>query len=317
VYLLTKGAIIFWRFSEHRALANKILDAAKRDLFYAKEKRIAQVGRALRPVFWLVRVTLPREARRIEKAIERCTRLAHQQEIRRVTRDEVRRAYQEWKRDFVAKPIAELKRQAADLERPTQLKDRPRVEAAQKKLRIDDLGRATAAYRRGYEALARLQPENAAKLRPWVGKEEQLVGQVLAQARGENVSLSKDEYTAAVKAGRIGNLLELEKNQKALRVPAALETERPQLERLAARLHSLGAGSPFTTDSLRAVAPSQVRAALKVARDQGLLNDGPAWTLKASVARTFSQDLSREFARGQELERTLEDSLLKKRPDKP
>jgi hypothetical protein len=81
-------------------------------------------------------------------------------------------------------------------------------------------------------------------------------------------------------------------------------------------MQALGAGSPFTADSLRAVAPSQVRDALKVARDQGLLDDGPAWTFKASVARTFSQDVSREFARSQQMERSLEDSLLKKRPDK-
>jgi hypothetical protein len=114
--------LLFWRFSENKALAQKLLKTAERDLFYAKEKRIAQVGWALRPVFWMVRVAMPRQARRLSKACERCIRLAQQQESRQAGRDAVRQAYLEWRRDYVDKPLAELHRKADEVERQAQKK---------------------------------------------------------------------------------------------------------------------------------------------------------------------------------------------------
>ena len=83
------------RGSPHPALpgqqapGREIQRAARIDLFYAKEKRLAQLGRLFQPVFWASRIVLPRETRRLEKAISRCAELTARQEVDAVYREQV------------------------------------------------------------------------------------------------------------------------------------------------------------------------------------------------------------------------------------
>jgi hypothetical protein len=127
IYLISSGIIKFWKFSEKRALALRLKRIAERDLFYAKERRIAQVGRALRPVLWIARVAMPREVRRLEMAIYRCARLAQRQAIYREEKQAITTAYQNWREQFIKKPLDELKRQSGALSLPTQEEGRGRL----------------------------------------------------------------------------------------------------------------------------------------------------------------------------------------------
>jgi hypothetical protein len=55
--------------------------------------------------------------------------------------------------------------------------------------------------------------------------------------------------------------------------------------------------TPLTPQNLSALSAAQMGAHLAVARKVGLLDDGPAWTLKAAAARTFVQDVGRQLER--------------------
>ena len=306
VYLLTTGVLLFWRFSENKALAQKLLKTAERDLFYAKEKRIAQVGWALRPVFWMVRVAMPRQARRLSKACERCIRLAQQQESRQAGRDAVRQAYLEWRRDYVDKPLAELHRKADEIERQAQKKQ------ASPPLSETDLTRALTTYRRGVEVLNQLRPNEAAHLRSWKGADVDLVAQVVRSARGEKTDLAKQQYDAAVKAGRIGHLLEREATATPLRIPDAFAAQREQLQRLSARMQAFGLKPPFAPSDLGALSPSQLKTNLGIAKRAGLLEDGPDWTLKAAAAREVLGEISLHTDRARQVDQHLHQNLTKK-----
>jgi hypothetical protein len=51
------------QYTRHKKIAAAIRAGASRDLFYAKERRLAEVGRMLRPMFWATREHRRRERR--------------------------------------------------------------------------------------------------------------------------------------------------------------------------------------------------------------------------------------------------------------
>jgi hypothetical protein len=299
IYIVSTGVVQFWKLRDKLALARQLKKTAERDLWMAKEKRLAQVGRALRPVIWLVRVAMPRQARRLDQAVTRCTRLAYQQQIRRAGRAEIQKAYDQWRSDFIQKPLAALKRQGQELRSPKQEQGRERLDKLRDQVQAPDLPTALATLLRGYKACLEL-PEKAAlgeTLRPWLGKEDQLVDQVFRQAKGEPSTLTSDEYDAAVKCGRVGNLLESADKARPIRLPDGLGEQSKDLHLLSARLRSLGWRDVVTTENLRSFSTTQVREQVIAARKVGLLDDGPAWTFKAAAARTFAQEVLRNLDR--------------------
>jgi hypothetical protein len=149
-------------------------------------------------------------------------------------------------------------------------------------------------------------------LQPWIGKEEDLVAQVYRQARGEASSLTADEYAAALRVGRVGRTLNAAQTAPPLRVPNAFIAQKVELERLSARIHGLGLRSPLTPANLATLSLAQVRNQLQAARKAGLLDDGPGWTLKGQAARSFIQDMGRQLEQSRQVERRLEDQLIKK-----
>ena len=313
LYLLSSGVLQFWRFREKRELAAHIKKAAERDLFFAKERRLAQVGRALRPVMWLARVTLPREARRLDLAIARCYRLAQQQQIRRAGRAEIQRAYEQWREDFIKRPLAQLRKESQALARPGQQPDRARLEKARHQVRPPDAETAVALFRRGYDALVALgekEDKTLKTLQPWLGKETQLVEQVLRKAKGEASPLTAAEYAAAVRAGRMGNLLASAEKSRPIDVPDCFAQHKVDLERLSARLQTFGLRNPVTPSNLSALSPAQLRNQLQAARKAGLLDDGAGWTFKGQAARGFVQEMGREIEQSRSAEHRLEDRLI-------
>jgi hypothetical protein len=292
--------IQFWRLGEKLALARYIKKVAERDLFFAKEKRLAQVGRVLRPVIWLVRVAMPREARRLDQAVTRCARLAYQQQLRRAGREAIQNAYTRWRLEHIEKPITEIKKQARVPQRPEQQELRPRLEAAQRKIALPGVSSAVVIFQRGFEATLSLGPKEKKtidQLRSWAGREVELVEQVHRESKGEPSSLKPDEYAAAVRVGRVGNLLHMEAASKPPHIPPPLSDHKPDIERLAARLAAFRMPTPLTPQNLSALSAAQMGAHLAVARKVGLLDAGPAWTLKAAAARTFVQDVGRQLER--------------------
>ena len=300
IYLITSGVIQFWKFSEKRALAAKLMKIAERDLFFAKEKRLAQVARALRPVIWLVRIAMPQDARRLEQAMLRCSRLAQLQRVRQAGRAAVQQAYEAWRADFIKKPLADLKQQREELRRPEQQAGRERLEQGRVKIRAPEVVSAAVLLRRGRDAcsiLGQKEAKTTEVLRVWRGREEELVEQVFRRAKGEPSALSKEEYEAAVRCGQVGRVLELEGNAKPVRVPEAFAAQKKDIERLSARLQSLGLRDVLTPTGLGALSPAGLRRQLDVARKARLLDEGPAWTFKAAAARQLAQDMTKEFER--------------------
>jgi hypothetical protein len=281
VYLLVSGAVHL-RLGESKRIADRLIKTAERDLFHAKEKRLAQLASGLRPIFWAVKVAMPRDARRLEKAVEQCSRLAYAQEIRRIEREEIRRAYLDWRKAFL---------------------DRPAPGARE-------------LYEKGYAALDRLARPEAALLRRWSGHEDDLVRAVYATARGSKTdaanSLTPDEYQAAVRAGQVGRLLVREKDAPGLEVAAGVDGNA-DLQRLHRRLHAFDIQSPLAPDRLATLAPTELRESLAAFRKAGLLDDGPAWTLKTGAARSLTPELARTLDRALDADHLLTDALLKRR----
>jgi len=311
IYLLSSGIVEPWKLGGKLDLAAQLKRVAERDLFFAKEKRLAQLGRDLRPVIWLVRVAMPKEARRLDLAIVRCARLAQVQQLRKAEREQIRKAYDRWYADFIKKPLADLKKENKDLARPPQQAARPTLEKAKAALRPEDASAAVAVFRRGYAALADGNSKaDLAILQPWLGKEDQLVAEVYARTKGEPSSLDADQYAAAIRVGRVGQLLAAAEAAPQIEVSDAFADQKPELDRLAGRLHALGIRHPLSTTNLTALAPVELRQQLDKARGAGLLSDGADWTRNAASARSFTQQLTREIDEAKSVERFLEDRLI-------
>jgi hypothetical protein len=254
---------------------------------------------------------MPKEARRLDLAVVRCARLAHLQQLRKAEREHIKRAYDRWHADFIKKPLADLNRESKDLARPPQQAARPLLEKAKAAIRLEDRSAAVEVFRRGYAALSyENSKEDLATLQPWVGKEEQLIAEVYAQSKGEPSSLDKDQYAAAVRVGRIGQLLTAAEAAPEIDVPHAFADEKPEIERLAGRLHALGLRHPLSHANLIALAPVELRQQLDKARDAGLLSNGADWTRNVAGARSFTQQLTREIDQAKSVERMLEDRLI-------
>jgi hypothetical protein len=268
IYLISSGVIQFWKLGGKLARARYVKKVAERDLFFAKEKRIAQVGRALRPVIWLVRVAMPREARRLDQAITRCARLANQQQIWRAGHAATQNAYEQWHKNHIEQPIAQLKNASRALERPVQQAELGRLDQAQSRIRLPDEQAAAELFRRGYQALVTrpdCEPKTLARVSTWVGKEDELVSHVFDQSKGKPSPLTQDEYAAAIKIGRVGNLLAVAERSAPLKLPVALEPQRSDIERLVARLGAFGHGRSLTPTNLTALSPAQLREQLVAA----------------------------------------------------
>jgi hypothetical protein len=311
IYLLSSGIVEPWKLSGKLALAAQLKRVAERDFFFAKEKRLAQLGRGLRPVIWLVRVAMPKEARRLDLAIVRCARLAQLQQLRKAEREQIKKAYDRWHADFIKRPLADLKKESQELARPAQQAARPTLEKAKAALQLADTSAAVSVFRRGYTALADgNSKDDLAALRPWVGKEEHLVAEVHAHSKGEPSSLNAEQYAAAVRVGHIGQLLTAADAAPETHVPNAFADQKSDVQRLAGRLNAFGLRNPLSPTNLSALAPAQLRQQLDKARQAGLLGDGADWTRNAAGARSFTQQLTREIDQAKSVERLLEDRLI-------
>lgn len=293
IYLVTSG-LVRLRYREHKQMAAAVTRAAKADLFYAKERRLAEIGRVFRPMFWATRIVLPVETRRLEQALARCAGLAASQA-----------AIAEWKQRFVETPRQELFAKARALELPNQAQKLPEVERARSRIQRRDADRSESHFKRGCTVL-RAEGVDVGSLARWIGRERDLVDNVVAVAKGERDRLPVLEYQLAVRAGRIGYLLEREETAVPLAVPRRFVAFKDDLIRIAARLEALDVPNPFPSKALFEISPREMEEVVTTFRTAGLCDAGTAWMQRAAAARKVSADVTAAFTaqtRRKEMER--------------
>ncbi len=310
---LTLAAAFRGDFTERKLTADKLVNHASRDLELAKDRRLAQVERVLKPVFRVVKATLPKEARRIERATRNMVRVATFKEERAHEKLAMDQLYGSWRSEYVDQPIEVLKQRAAALELPSQQEGRKDLETIRNRIQVSSLDREVTLYKDGKAVLERIHPDQAAMLDPWKGREPELVEKAVRMARGESRDLPQDTYDAALRAGRIGATLERETKATAIPLPLQLREIGGDLQKASGRIRALGLKDPFTKEALGSVAPSEMKKGLEQLRAAGLLGDGPDWALKSSSVKPALESLSKGFKKDIEADRSLTDQLLKQR----
>jgi hypothetical protein len=277
------------QYTKHRKIASAIRAGASRDLFYAKERRLAQVGVFLRPTFWAARLILPRQIRRLELAIARCVALARTQEVSR-----------EWRRRF----IAERKQRLLDARAAAPPDLGPIREAGERSAAPPmamTVGRNDAALALGLEVMRRHSPPESALLDPWRDKLSELDARVAAMAKGRTDLLPPNVYESALRAGRAGNRLQREKEARPVMVPANLGRHEKEIQRVQARFFAVRQGELFSREMLLSLSPRRVEAVLQEVRQQGLADEGSGWALKqrelAALVKNLLPTLKREMDR--------------------
>jgi hypothetical protein len=284
------AGILRLQYTKHRKIAAAIRAGASRDLFYAKERRLAEVGRMLRPMFWATRIILPRQTRRLELAIARCVALVRTQEYSR-----------EWRRKFVADRKQRLLAEAARLQRPTPPVPPLALPSAPGDGRTRQATEAVESLRIGLEVMRRHLPEAAPLLKGWKDRLPELNDRVVAVAKGRTDQLPPAVYTAALQAGRAGNRLIREKAARPVEVPASLAAHAQEIRRVQARLYAVKHGDLLSRDMLLALGPKRVASVLTEIRSAGLADEGPAWALRqremAALVKNLGPALKREMER--------------------
>jgi hypothetical protein len=196
-----------------------------------------------------------------------------------------------WKRRFVELPKERLQLAAQHLDHPAQQRLLPEVSKAKARVAIRDLDRDVRLLCAGREVLREHRPALAAPLFGWIDRERELAERVVAVARGQKDRLPEDQYQSAIRAGRLGTLLEREKSGPETPLPGALAAFGPEVHRASVRLRAFGFPDPFPRETLEALSPKRLATVLGEIRSSGILRDGSAWTLRGKTAHDLSQRL--------------------------
>lgn len=311
---LSLAASLRGDFTQRKMEADRIVKASEFALRAAKEKRIAQIEKAVRPAFKAVKVLMPDTARRLGRAREEMVRIASYEESKTIKKEAMDRLYSAWKSEYVDKPIAALQEKAKQLETPIQKELGPKLQEARNLIQDRNLDREIGLFQKGAAILSEHRPSEAQHLDTWKGREAELVSLTVKKARGEGVELSQEAFDSAVKAGKLGSILDKEQNAKPISVPKAFEKESEDLQKLSGRLEALGVKNPFTKESLTNSAPAEVRKALDRCRESGLLEEGSSWAFKGGQARGLAQEIEKGFGKDIDASHHLTDKLMERKP---
>lgn len=309
---LTLAGTIRGDLTQRKLEADRIVKASEYALRAAKEKRIAQVEKAIRPAFRAVKLLMPDTAKRLSRARTEMVRISTFEESKTIKKETMDRMYSGWKAEYIDKPLAALQEKAAKLETPVQQELVPRLQAAREQIQERDLGREIALFQKGAAILAKVRPDEARLLEPWTGREAELVSLTVQKARGESVELPEDVFNTAIRAGKLGSILEKEENAKAPSIPKAFEKNQEDLKRISARMEALGIKNPFTKDSLTNSAPAEIKKAIESCRESGLLDEGHDWAFKAGQIRNLAQTLEKGLGKDIDVSNHLTDKLMQR-----
>ena len=118
----------------------------------------------------------------------------------------------------------------------------------------------------------------------------------MATAKGGGTALPAPEYQAALRAGRVGLLLAREEDAPRPAVPAQHTESSSDIVRTTARFHAFKVANPLPPDALATMSPRNLHRVLNTIRKAGLLDDGPAWTMKAAAAFEVARQLRATLA---------------------
>ena len=291
-YFMVAKGVLTLSLGRQVALANKMRARAASDFFWAKEQRLAQTGRRLKPLFWLGRLVMPHEVDRMEIAMQRCRTLSTRPHSDPLHQAQLRGAYRN-SRDAL---ILQLQNEA----RVEALAREPRLRSEDARLRAQLAASrgaipagadaiSVAQLHEGLRILARLRPDRHAHLARWAGRETELIGALIKSAKGEANPLSPIETKAALAAGRAGCLIERERQLEDPGAHASLGPLAVQLNRANARLAACGVPAPFNDEATSKGQRPRLLSALAHLREAGFLDEGPAWSLRASAATPVAQ----------------------------
>jgi hypothetical protein len=189
------------------ALAAKIRAQAQRNFFWAKEQRLANVGRRLKPLFWLGMVVAPHEVDRLELAIQRCAQLSTRQQSDRLYQAHARRLYSSSRNELIVQLEAEETKSAVDKDSKLREADRNLCGQMAKVSEAmpacpDEI--SLAQFRTGLKVLSKQCPEQHGQLKRWRGRELPLLAALIHDAKGGTTELTRRERDAALEAGRLG-----------------------------------------------------------------------------------------------------------------
>jgi hypothetical protein len=306
-FVLAKGLLTL-NPRRHAALAARMRQRARIDYFYAKERRLGQVARRLRPLFWIGRIIMPREIDRLELALRRCNDLAVQLSAVAIFREQRARLYRNSRDALTARLRAEVRVSNRQMRPDIGPEERvvqerlARSEAALASRTVDP--RAIAQLRAGLQVLRTHLPQVYAELAPWQGREPELATAVLADRQGPSTTPRSRVHEAAMLAGWLGCLLEREHATPRTPIPKHLEPHAHEIVVANARLRAAGIKPLFAGEILTALPVHALVRALDTLRHEGLLGPGHAWTLRARSVFPISEEVRSSMER--DLERDKE-----------
>jgi hypothetical protein len=291
-FLLTKGLLTLSP-DTYNAIALRIRKQAEFEYFYAREKKLALVGKRLSPLLWIGDMFMPAEVQRLRVAMERCQHLATIQRADEVFRERRAEVYGEARTAKLDQLRAE--NQARVIERSPEVArqaDRLRgqfagaVASAQSRPVSGDA--AAAQLREGITVLEAHRPEHFRQLAVWRGREEALLARLSEKPPDPDPALGPELRKAAHLAGRIGYMLAKERQPPRGAVPPNLRSQESDIVLANARFAAAGAPVPFPTAVLTSVPPAAISMAIATLRQRGFLSDGQDWSLRAAAANEVS-----------------------------
>ena len=118
IFEISKGLLTL-RPERHAALAKRMLEQARKDYFFAKERRLAVVARRMRPIFFFGRIVAPDDVERLELALRRVGDLPARETAEPFLRGHRRRLYRNSYDTLVAQLRAEERQAAREVDRRT------------------------------------------------------------------------------------------------------------------------------------------------------------------------------------------------------
>ena len=339
IFEISKGLLTL-RPGQHAALARRMLEQARKDYFFAKERRLAVVARRMRPIFFLGRIVAPGDVERLELALRRVGELPARETAEPFLRAYRRRLYRNSYDGLVAQLRAEERQAAREVDRRT-IEPGVAREQGQESRQHDQRtvgpgvgggkahqGRharaagggtggglvsepaddeAVARMRVGIEVLRRHRPGQFARIASWVGREQELLECLVDRAKRRFKVPRSKEAEVGLLAYKIGRLLAKERDAVAVPVPPGFRACERDIARANARMAAAGVDPPFPAARMQAVALLDVQRAVGRMREAGLLDDGPGWAVKvasgAAVVRELMMEIDAELRRGEEMER--------------
>ena len=284
IFEISKGLLTL-RPGQHAALARRMLEQARKDYFFAKERRLAVVARRMRPIFFLGRIVAPGDVERLELALRRVGELPARETAEPFLRAYRRRLYRNSYDGLVAQLRAEERQAAREVDRRTiepavargqgqesrphdqravgpgvgggkahqsRHHEQPTVgPAAGGERPADD--EAVARMRVGMEVLRRHRPGQFAVIASWVGREQELLECLVDRAKRRFKVPQSKEAEVGLLAYKIGRLLAKERDAVAVPVPPGFRGCERDVARANARMAAAGVDPPFPAARMQAV----------------------------------------------------------------